>query len=185
MPNDTDGLVIARERIAEEARDRTGFLDLGRLGLAALPEELFALTHLCRLNLGAWFHDDAGQEIEARSDIAPNSVGSDLAKLVILPDLLELSLCDASLSILYSVARLSGLQSLDCSDTQVSNLAPLSGLGTLQSLDCSDTPVSDLAPLSGLGTLQSLNCSGTQVSDLAPLSGLGTLQSLDCSGTQV
>src|SRR3954452_939159 len=98
MPNDTDGLVIARERIAEGARDRTVFLDLGRLGLAALPEELFALTHLHRLNLGAGFHDDAGEEIEASSDIAPNSVRSDLAQLAMLSDLLELSFRGAALA---------------------------------------------------------------------------------------
>src|SRR3954447_2864712 len=97
MPNDTDGLVIARERIAEEARDRTGFLDLGRLGLTALPEELFALTHLRRLNLGAYFRDYAGEWIKTHSDIAPNSVGSNLARLGTLPDLVELSLQDKGL----------------------------------------------------------------------------------------
>ena len=47
-----DGLTIARERIAEEAHARTGFLDLGRLGLDELPAELCDLTHVRRLNLG-------------------------------------------------------------------------------------------------------------------------------------
>ena len=37
---------IARARIAEEAERRTGSLDLSDLGLEALPEELFGLTHL-------------------------------------------------------------------------------------------------------------------------------------------
>ncbi len=48
-----DGLAIARQRIAEEAEARTGFLDLGGLGLTALPPELFRLRHLRTLNLGA------------------------------------------------------------------------------------------------------------------------------------
>src|ERR1051326_2748802 len=47
-----DGETIARQRIAEEARRRTGSLDLGGLGLQNLPPELFALTHLRALNLG-------------------------------------------------------------------------------------------------------------------------------------
>jgi internalin A len=47
-----DGLAIARERIAKEAEGKTGFLDLGMLGLTELPEELFQLKHLRRLNLG-------------------------------------------------------------------------------------------------------------------------------------
>src|SRR3954462_13091268 len=123
MPNDVDGLAIARDRIAEEARARTGLLDLGRLGLAALPRELFALTQLRRLNLGAWFHDEAGEEIEAHSDIAPNSVGLDLIRLATVSNLLELSLCGATFATLDSVVGFSGLQSLDCSGTQVSDLA--------------------------------------------------------------
>ena len=48
-----DGESIARQRIAEEAEQRTGFLDLGGLGLTTLPAELFGLTHLRVLNLGS------------------------------------------------------------------------------------------------------------------------------------
>ena len=42
-----DGLAIARQLIAWEAKGKTGFLDLGRLGLTELPEELFQLD-ICR-----------------------------------------------------------------------------------------------------------------------------------------
>jgi hypothetical protein len=52
MPEDFDGLSIARRRIGEEAKRRTGFLDLSALGLTELPAELFALRHLRRLHLG-------------------------------------------------------------------------------------------------------------------------------------
>jgi hypothetical protein len=52
MTEDFDGERIARERIAEEAERRTGFLDLSQLGLTELPAGLFALTHLRRLHLG-------------------------------------------------------------------------------------------------------------------------------------
>ena len=53
MADAFDGLAIARQRIAEEAEARTGFLDLGGLGLTELPPELFRLRHLRALNLGA------------------------------------------------------------------------------------------------------------------------------------
>ena len=56
-----DALAIARARIAREAEEKTGFLDLGMLGLNELPDELFALTHLRRLNLGEWFFDEGGK----------------------------------------------------------------------------------------------------------------------------
>src|SRR4051812_256930 len=52
MAEETNGLHIALERIALEAKRRTGALDLGGLGLAKLPPELFALEHLHELNLG-------------------------------------------------------------------------------------------------------------------------------------
>jgi hypothetical protein len=47
-----DGEAEALRRIAAEARDQTGSLDLGGLGLRVLPPSLFNLHHLRRLNLG-------------------------------------------------------------------------------------------------------------------------------------
>jgi internalin A len=183
MPHEDDGLTIARERIAEEARARTGSLDLGMLGLDELPAELFALTHLRRLNLGDRYWDEAGTLVSAAADIAPNRLDSQLRRLAVLPELDVLSVIGAELTTLADAADLRILQSLDCSQTQVSDLSPLSGLSALQSLNCSRTQVSDLSPLSGLSVLQALDCSETPVSDLSPLSGLSALQSLDCWGT--
>ena len=51
-----EGLAIARRLIAEEAEKKTGFLDLGNLGLTELPNEVFGLAHLRGLNLGAWYN---------------------------------------------------------------------------------------------------------------------------------
>ena len=181
MPHEDDGLTIARERIAEEARARTGSLDLGMLGLDELPAELFALTHLRRLNLGYRYLDEAGTLTAAAADIAPNRLDSQLHRLAALPELDALSVIGAELTTLTDAADLRILQSLDCSGTPVSDLSPLSGLSALQSLTCSYTPVSDLSPLRGLSALQLLDCSQTQVSDLSPLSGLSALESLTCS----
>ena len=44
------GLAIARELIAREAEAQTGFLDLGGLGLKAMPEELRRLARLRGVN---------------------------------------------------------------------------------------------------------------------------------------
>ena len=52
MPPSTEGHAIAIARIADEKKNRTGFLDLGRLGLTEVPEELFELEHLRGLNWG-------------------------------------------------------------------------------------------------------------------------------------
>ena len=181
----SEGIDIARARIAEEAVAKTGFLDLGQIGLIHLPDELFALSHLQALNLGRSYPSDDGRYHQAASDIAPNSLSDDLSRLRRLPRLSALYLNTAEINNLAPLQGLESLQSLDCSATQVGDLTPLQGLGSLQRLDCSGTPVSDLTPLQGLQSLQSLGCSGTPVGDLTPLQGLGSLQRLDCSGTPV
>ncbi|SUS04594.1 Leucine-rich repeat (LRR) protein (fragment) [uncultured Defluviicoccus sp.] len=185
MSRKTEGERIALERIAEEAEARTGSLDLGMLGLKALPEALFALKHLARLNLGRWFNDEGGRFQRSRSNIAPNAVEGSLARLKELSSLRALSLSGWRLNSLKELAALTSLQSLDCSDTTLSDLGPLAGLTSLRTLDCLVTKVSDLRPLAGLTSLQSLLCLYTQVSDLRPLAGLVNLRVLDCSRTEV
>ena len=60
MPSHPVGLAIARVRIVEEKEKRTGFLDLGRLGLTELPEELLQQEYLWGLNWESRWRD--GQE---------------------------------------------------------------------------------------------------------------------------
>ncbi len=185
MPSHPEGLAIARVRIAQEKGKRTGFLDLGRLGLTELPEELFELEYLWGLNWGTWWRDGQDKAHLAASDLAPNQHAHQLIHLQRFPGLRLLSVSRTDISDLSPLAGLSALQSLDCWSTRVSDLGPLAGLSALQSLDCTGTKVSDLSPLAGLSALQSLDCTGTKVSDLGPLAGLSALQSLDCSYTQV
>ncbi len=172
-----DNMAIALARIAEEAEQRTGTLDLSDLGLESLPETLFELQHLRVLNLGIsdpWKLERRLNHIDAQRDR--------LGCLVLLE---ALSVLGSDLSSLVPIQSLHHLQNLDCSRTQVADLTPLAGLDALQILNCSNTQVADLTPLAGLDALQNLDCSGTQVADLTPLAGLDALQTLDCSDTQV
>jgi Leucine-rich repeat (LRR) protein len=117
-----DGLTIARERIAREAEEKTGFLDLGRLGLSELPGELFQLKHLRRLNLGYSIqHEDGNWHISAPY-LGENLVAASLHRLAELGDLRYLSVSSTDLSDLAPFKSFSNLQSLDCSRTQVSDL---------------------------------------------------------------
>jgi internalin A len=183
MADETDGLAIARQRIAQEAKDRTGSLDLGRLGLTNLPDELFRLTHLRRLNLGETTPFEPGLFGQSSAYLPKNRV--ELSALVALPQLEALSVGGTELANLVPLAGLTQLRAINCASTLIRDLGPLANLSELQSLRCDLTPVSDLGPLSGLSALQSLDCSMTQVSDLGPLAGLGALQSLICWQTQV
>ena len=143
MPPSTEGHAIAIARIADEKKNRTGFLDLGELGLTDVPQELFELEHL----RGLYWGTRRVEESEGWYSVAPNSHAG----------------------LLLALHRFPGLTLVSVSQTDVSDLAPLAALHSLQSLDCSGTQVSDLTPLAALQSLQSFDCSDTQVSDLASL----------------
>ena len=55
------GIEEARCLIAENQRTQDPFLDLGNLGLTELPEELWELAHLKRLNLGVRYQKEDGK----------------------------------------------------------------------------------------------------------------------------
>lgn len=202
-----DGLAIARGRIAEEARRRSGTLDLCNLGLQELPEELFKLRHLRTLHLGDGIRRDDGEWVPAKTGGSANRVEASLGKLDRLPELRELSLAGSFLEDLGAVAklrqlraldvartqvgdftplgRLSGLRRFDCSGTQINDLRPVTELNGLEALAIANTPVMDLAPLAGMATLRQLDCSSTDVEDLAPVARVKDLRRLDCSYTRV
>ncbi len=180
-----EGLEIARRLIAEEAEKKTGFLDLGFLGLTELPDGLFSLTHLRGLNLGIGFRRAKGDYQSSANSIASNSLPDCVFESLRDLRLESLSINSVALTNLSSISSLTSLQSLECSNTQVNDLTPLANLTSLQSLDCSDTTVNDLTPLANLTSLQSLNSSETHVNDLKPLANLTSLHSLRCSGIPV
>src|SRR3712207_1795683 len=93
MAEELDGLDIARARIAEEAEQRTGDLDLGRLGLTRLPPELFGLRHLRRLNLGDGIRIEGEKEIKQVGGAAgsPNLIDGQLGSIGLLSGLEALS----------------------------------------------------------------------------------------------
>jgi internalin A len=185
MSSHSDGITIARTRIAREKEERSGFLDLGRLGLSELPEEIFEVGYLWGLNLGYGWRDGAGEWQNSISDLASNQVSRFLCSLPRLPGLTFLSISNTNVSDLSPVVRLRSLRSLNLWRTEVLDISPLKQVHALQSLDCSMTPISDISPLKGLYGLQSLDCSRTAINDLSPLKKLRALQSLDCSRTFV
>ncbi|TYP87784.1 MULTISPECIES: leucine-rich repeat domain-containing protein [Nitrosomonas] len=185
MKQNSDGFHIARERIAHEAEAFTGFLDLGQLGLTALPEEIYKLQHLQSLNLGSYYINDEYEWLSANSNISSNKIQFGLGQLSKLPKLNKLFLGKTDLAGLAWLNELKKLQILDCSITQISDLSPLAGLSALQELYCSNTPIRTLSPLAGLSALQKLHCYSTPISDLSPLAGLSALQVLNCSNTLI
>ena len=154
----------ARRRIREEAKRRTGFLDLSQLGLTELPAELFALRHLRRLHLGARLRSTNGTWWRLRpwdpgyGDDPSNNIAAQISQLAGLPNIEALSIGRTDCTDLRCLAPLGGLVWLECGDLSIDDLGPLTALTALQSLDCSETQVADLSPLAALSALQSLDC---------------------------
>ena len=181
-----EGLAIARELISREAEARTGVLDLGGLGLKAMPEELRRLTHLRGLNLGdRWVEPRSRSLHRAAQDLGKNDLREGWEILGALTSLEELHFSRTQVSDLQPLAQLTALTTLDCSGTQVSDLQPLAQLTALTSLSCILTQITDLQPLAQLTKLTTLHCFNNQVSDLRPLAQLTALSTLYCSLTQV
>ena len=160
MATRSDGESIARERIAREAQERTGFLDLGMLGLTVPPQELFDLKHLQSLNLGSGWRESSGEWRRADASLGLNDIAATMRSLAALPDLRELWLAETELDTLSCLGEARKIRSIDCSGTQVSDLSPLAGLPALQSVDCSGTQVSDLSPLAQIASLSEITCNG-------------------------
>lgn len=113
MADRFDGMAEARRRIAEEAVRRTGRLDLRNLGLERLPADLFALTHLRSLDLGA--DSPLGDE-------RPNAVQADAARLSELAKLEALDLSWSDLADLAPIAGLAALRTLNASGCHLAGL---------------------------------------------------------------
>ena len=166
-------LDIALERIEECRRTRSTSLDLSNLGLDAIPEQVFELTWLEKLDVSG---DQENWEQGNLREI-PAAIGQ----------LTSLTAFDCTLnqiSDLTPLRDLPALQTLDCRSNQINHLT-LRDLPALQTLDCSSNQISDLTPLRDLPALQTLYCSSNQISDLTPLRDLPALQTLDCSSNQI
>ena len=163
----TNALEIALRRIRKEAKEKTGVLELGDLGLPELPPELFQLKHLETLKLGSNFY------------IKQNELKS-LEGTQVLVGLKQLDCSRTRVEDLSPLSGLSNLAELDCSRTRIEDLSPLSGLSNLARLHCWGTGIADLSPLSGLSNLAELDCSRTRIEDLSPVLGLDGLRALDC-----
>ncbi len=177
---------LALKLIAENKKSKATFLDLGKCGLRAVPEEIRELVWLEGLALSdGWFGWEDGAYQVSSNHGASNETLADIRPLAALHNLRYLSLVNTKVDDLSALSGLAGLLLLDLQATPVSDLSALSGLVGLQMLDLQDTPVNDLSVLSGLHDLQVLDLQGTPVSNLRALSGLHDLQMLDLQGTPV
>jgi internalin A len=205
MRKNESGLEIALKLIDKESREKTGTLDIGRLGLTEIPAQVYTLTHLRVLNLGISYWNEAGEVTSSKNDrlskltehviTQPNErEGRETSKYFIqlLPDikhlenLISLSTYQARVKALpIEISSIKGLRFIAMRCDEFSDLSPLKNAIRLEKLVCEGCKVSDLTLLSNLTSLKYVHCTRTLVCNLAPLQNLTALHTLFCEHTQV
>ena len=101
------------------------------------------------------------------------------------PNLISLSLGEATFSDLTPLAGQTSLTTLKLMYGQITDLTPLAGLTGLTELDLRQNQISDLSPLIGMSNLNMLDISYNQLETLADVARLARLMILDISGNNV
>lgn len=178
---------IAFDRIAENARTKDPFLDLGCCGLTEIPSQVLCHTWLEELSLAERWWDieqisGTATLCESLNPGEPNVIGelpADLHRLANLKKLwINISEHSArALKDLESLGGLGQLEVLGLAGLPIKSIESLGGLKNLHMLDLAHCSlVRDFAPLSGMSSLRFLDLQGTRIRSLEPLQSLVQLK---------
>ncbi len=186
---------LALKLIAEEKKNKTGKLDLGRCGLNNyLPEELFDLTWLKELVVSGFYLDlSNGTIFRSKSNDEENKFNDyDLPnKLSNLENLEKIVFGNVSFSESWNIndvrplRELRNLQILYLHNNQINDVSSLRELRNLQILSLDNNQINDVSSLRELRNLQILSLDNNQINDVSPLRELRNLQSLSLDNNQI
>lgn len=157
---------IAAQRIQLERKNKTGVLDLSKLRIDSLPDNIGDLTWLRDLSCSV----------------------TSISRIDGLNRLTELQVLHCSYGRLRELPSLDGcsrLVQITCGVTDIDSIAPVADCPSLERLYCGSTNVSDLTPLRACPVLAVLRCEDTPVSSLTGIEACEALRVLDCSDTSV
>ncbi|MEL6560944.1 MAG: COR domain-containing protein [Bacteroidota bacterium] len=180
---------LALKLIAENKKTKAKFLDLGNCGLTDLPDELFELTWLERLNLGDSYPEADFNKLKRsyNSQIGNrfNENSGNVKKLVDLGNLSSLYLRNSSISEISALSELKHLTSLDLSGNQIKDILKLDNLRSLTSLYLNFNEITDISILGILKSLTCLELSYTSTTEISILGDLTSLTRLNLSYNQI
>lgn len=160
---------LALDLIAKEAKEKTGYLELGNCGLTPdnplleqVWQELGNLTHLETLILSEWWIEKNKIKHSANK-YKYNHIHS-------LPS---------------SLSRLTDLRIFSCRGFGIKNIGLLASLTKMEKLDLYHNKISDISPIKELTNLKELDVEGNLITNIEPLKKLENLENLDISGNKV
>lgn len=189
------------EVIKHYKKNNLARLDLGNLGLVAIPEEIKELRNLEVLIFSSEFqtwHEDKDNHRNNRW-IAERSIVSGTANKInsipswfgsSFPKLKRLVLAGGTegrwgLKDLTNLAGLTSIEELDISNTSVEDLSALNRMEQLRHLLCHHTYVRSLDSIANLSNLEVLQAYNTRVKDLPQIWIASNLQQLVINQTEV
>ena len=184
-------LAEIQRRINECRRTHAIELDLSLLIFDEVPDDVFELVWLEKLNISGYWeskgelgrvHVFLVMEFNVPSSWKSKKKLERLpSQLQTLTSLSELDISNQSVKNLGDLRFVSQLKSLDCSSNQLNTLQDLKHVPNLQNLTCSFNQLSTLQGLEHVSQLQSLDCSSNQLNTLKGLEHVFQLKSLNCS----
>ena len=100
-------------------------------------------------------------------------------------DIIELNICNHSITSLKGINNLTNLRILKCEHCMITSLEEIISLITLRELYCGHNKITSLEPIDGLINLRHLNCYYNKITSLEPIRNLFNLQYLYCSNNQL
>ena len=186
-------------------------LDLGKMGLAEIPDALFQLKNLRYLRLSNRIWDyglreltesenrgednefrslHIGEEISALSNLEILYLGGDYLKkwkissiefLIHLPNLHTLDLSSLDIKDISVLGHLKKLRNLSLFNNSISDISILKSLPNLEVLNITGNKIKDITSLEKLKGLRILHLKRNNISSFTPIVGLSKLEDLDIS----
>ena len=179
-------------QLIEEAREKKLLkLDLGRCDLKEIPEQIFELSWLKQLNLGAQYWNPVSNQFQKTDNGGLENSISILPKgLKRLKSLKALTISNNSFRYdpiidIQIIRSLPKLTLLELCFGKIENIDPLASLSNLQVLNLTANSVQDLTPLQNLTKLTYLFLGANEIRELEPLSKLRNLRHLALSQNRI
>ncbi|MEZ4921067.1 MAG: leucine-rich repeat domain-containing protein [Saprospiraceae bacterium] len=197
------------ERLKENLKNKSTFLDIGNCGLSSLPKEIMSLEWLEEINLGTiYWHDEEGTFKESQNNGPLNQLYSeDFAVLQPLKNLKKITLRSCAVRNLEALSQLSQLESLSIGgndlidiealkkmtnlkvlslyDNGVQDIEALNPLTRLEILSLNYNKIGSIAPVANMPLLRELHLAGNLIQDLSPLAGLSKLEKINLNNNKV
>lgn len=175
-------------RIQREMQQKTGTLDLSKLGLEKLPTELLSCTWLRTLNLsnnGLTSVHELSRLPHLRALYLNANRLTDINFLTRYYKLTVLGLNDNQISSIEPIARVASLKNLYLAKNRIIDISPLKALDKLENLFIAENLIENIECLASLQNLIFIRLNKNKIKNISPLQSLPRIAYLYLDNNQI